>query len=71
MWNAADIFAQGLGLQHTERLTLANATSAAYLRKTGVEPASIEEILNEAEAVEQLIEKWKLSGSVSSAPSVA
>lgn len=71
MWNAADIFAQGLGLEHTERLTLANATSAAYLRKTGVEPASLEEILNEADAVEQLIEKSKLSGSVSSDPSVA
>lgn len=57
MWNAADIFAQGLGLQHTERLLFANATSAAYLKKPGVEPASLEEILKEADVLEQLIEK--------------
>ncbi len=57
MWNAADIFAQGLGLEHTERLTFANATSAAYLKKPGVEPASLEEILREADALEQLTEK--------------
>jgi len=57
MWNAADIYAQGLGLEHSERLVFANATSAAYLRKTGVEPASLEEILKEANALEQFIER--------------
>ncbi len=57
MWNAADIFAQGLGLEHTERLMFANATSAAYLKKSGVEPAGLEEILKEADLLEQLTEE--------------
>lgn len=47
VWNAADIFGQGIGLEHRERLLFANATAAAYLKKSGLEPASMAEILGE------------------------
>ena len=49
IWNAADIFADGMGLGHKERLQFANAASAAYLKKSGLEPVSIEEIFVEIE----------------------
>lgn len=49
VWNAGDVFAQGMGLDHRERITFANATAAAYLKKPGLEPASLEEILLELE----------------------
>ena len=54
VWNAADIFAQGVGLDHEERLTFANAASAAYLKKPGLDPPSLEDILREVEHVEKL-----------------
>ncbi len=53
MWNAADIFAQGIGLEHRERLVFANATAAAYLKKSGLEPASLSETMHEIELNEQ------------------
>ena len=56
VWNAADIFAQGMELDHKERLIFANAAAAAYLRKPGLDPPSLEEILNEADGVERLSE---------------
>lgn len=56
VWNAADIFAQGMGLDHKERLIFANAAAAAYLRKPGLDPPSLEETLNEADRVEKLSE---------------
>ncbi len=49
VWNAADIFAMGIGLTHKERLLFANAASAAYLKKSGLDPASMEEIFVEIE----------------------
>ena len=56
VWNAADIFAQGMGLDHRERLIFANAAAAAYLRKPGLDPPSLEEVLSEADRVEKLSE---------------
>jgi ribokinase len=41
VWNAADIYGQGIGLGHKERLIFANAVCAAYLQKKGLEPASL------------------------------
>src|SRR5207245_4542591 len=35
-WNAGDIFAQGMGLEHRERLVFANATAAACVRRADV-----------------------------------
>ncbi len=55
MWNAADIFAQGIGLEHQERLMFANAASAAYLRKTGFEPPSLSEVIKEIGEVQKAI----------------
>ena len=54
VWNAADIYAQGMGLEHKERLVFANAAAAAYLKRQSLEPASMEGILNEAEELEKL-----------------
>ncbi len=54
MWNGADIFAQGMGLEHRERLTFANAAAAAYLRRPDLEPPSLKEILREAEELEKV-----------------
>ncbi len=56
VWNAADIFAQGMGLEHSERLLLANATAAAYLKREDLEPPGLEEILQVAEELEKTIE---------------
>ncbi len=53
IWNAADIYAQGMGLNHDERLVFANAAAAAYLKRPGLEPPSLQEILREANAVEK------------------
>src|SRR6266702_385661 len=44
-WNAGDILAQGIGLDHRERLVFANATAAAYMRKPDLDPCSLDEIL--------------------------
>lgn len=53
-WNAGDIFAQGMGLGHRERLTFANATAAAYLRKPDLDPCSLTEILDQVGEIERL-----------------
>ncbi len=53
IWNAADVYAQGVGLDHQERLVFANAAAAAYLKRPGLEPPSLEEILREADEVEK------------------
>ena len=45
IWNAADIFAQGVGLEHKQRLIFANAAGAAYLQRQGLEPPSLEEVV--------------------------
>jgi sugar/nucleoside kinase (ribokinase family) len=45
VWNAADIYAQGIGLEHKERLIFANAAGAAYLEKQGLEPPSLDEVI--------------------------
>ncbi len=55
VWNAADIFAQGMGLEHSERLLFANATAAAYLRREELEPPGLEEILQIADELEKAI----------------
>jgi len=44
-WNAGDVYAQGIGLSHKERLLFANATAAAYVSKPGLEPATLDEVL--------------------------
>jgi sugar/nucleoside kinase (ribokinase family) len=54
MWNGADIFAQGMGLEHRERLTFANATAAAYLKRSDLDPPTLKEILREAEELEKV-----------------
>lgn len=51
VWNAADIYAQGIGLEHRERLVFANAAGAAYLQKTGLEPPSMDEIVGMIDTV--------------------
>jgi sugar/nucleoside kinase (ribokinase family) len=53
-WNAGDIFAQGIGLGHKERLTFANATAAAYMRKPDLDPCSLTEILEQVGEIETL-----------------
>ena len=44
-WNAGDVFAQAMSLSHKERLVFANATAAAYMRRSDLEPCSLAEIL--------------------------
>lgn len=51
VWNAADIFAQGVGLGHKERLIFANAAGAAYLERQGLEPPSLHEVIGRIDAV--------------------
>ncbi|HEX4921083.1 MAG TPA: carbohydrate kinase family protein [Candidatus Bathyarchaeia archaeon] len=51
IWNAADIFAQGVGLDHKERLIFANAAGAAYLQRQGLEPPSLEEVVAKIDMV--------------------
>ncbi len=55
VWNAADIFAQGMGLEHSERLLFANATAGAYLRRDELDPPGLEEILQVADELEKTI----------------
>lgn len=52
VWNAADIFAQGMGLEHRERLLFANAACAAYLKVDGLEPPSLADVIREIDEVE-------------------
>ncbi|HZD12506.1 MAG TPA: carbohydrate kinase family protein, partial [Candidatus Binatus sp.] len=52
-WNAGDIYAQGIGLSHKERLLFANATAAAYLSKTGLDPADLNEVLTMVDRLEK------------------
>jgi sugar/nucleoside kinase (ribokinase family) len=52
-WNAGDIFAQGIGLSHKERLVFANATAAAYMRRPDLEPCSLSEILEQVQEIEK------------------
>jgi len=54
VWNAGDVFAQGMGLGHRERLIFANATAAAYLRKPDLEPCSLTDILDQVGEIERL-----------------
>jgi sugar/nucleoside kinase (ribokinase family) len=51
VWNAADIFAQGIGLGHKERLIFANAAGAAYLEKQGLEPPSMTDVIGRIDDV--------------------
>jgi sugar/nucleoside kinase (ribokinase family) len=51
VWNAADIYAQGIGLEHKERLIFANAAGAAYLEKQGLEPPSLDEVIGRIDSV--------------------
>ncbi len=51
VWNAADIYAQGVGLEHKERLIFANAAGAAYLEKPGLEPPSLDEVIGRIDGV--------------------
>jgi sugar/nucleoside kinase (ribokinase family) len=53
-WNAGDILAQGIGLDHRERLVFANATAAAYMRKPDLDPCSLDEILERVAEIEKL-----------------
>jgi len=53
-WNAGDIFAQGMGLEHRERLVFANATAAAYMRRPDLDPCSLAEILDQVVEIEKL-----------------
>ena len=53
-WNAGDILAQGIGLDHRERLIFANATAAAYMRKPDLDPCSLDEILERVGEIEKL-----------------
>src|SRR5207247_10102057 len=43
-WNAADIYAQGVGLGHKDRLVFANAAGAAYLERWGFEPPTLGDV---------------------------
>lgn len=51
VWNAADIFAQGVGLEHKERLIFANATGATYLEGSALEPPSLTEVVGKIDDV--------------------
>jgi len=51
VWNAADIYAQGVGLGHKDRLIFANAAGAAYLEGRGLEPPTLGEVLGRVDSV--------------------
>jgi sugar/nucleoside kinase (ribokinase family) len=51
VWNAADIYAQGVGLDHKDRLTFANAAGAAYLERRGLEPPTLGEVVSRIDSV--------------------
>jgi sugar/nucleoside kinase (ribokinase family) len=55
IWNAGDIFAQGIGLNHSERLLFANSTASTYLRKEDLEPPGMDQILKTVEELEKTI----------------
>lgn len=59
IWNAVSIFGQGVGLEDRERLLLANAAAAAYLKRADLEPPSLEEILDSVEELEKAIGNLK------------
>jgi sugar/nucleoside kinase (ribokinase family) len=51
VWNAADIYAQGVGLGHKDRLIFANAAGAAYLEGQGLEPPTLQEVVSRVDSV--------------------
>jgi len=51
VWNAADIYAQGVGLGHKDRLIFANAAGAAYLEGRGLEPPTLGEVVGRVDSV--------------------
>ena len=51
VWNAADIYAQGVGLGHKDRLIFANAASAAYLEGRELEPPTLREVVSKLDSV--------------------
>ncbi len=51
VWNAADIYAQGVGLGHKDRLIFANAAGAAYLEGKGLEPPTLREVVGRVDSV--------------------
>ena len=51
VWNAADIYAQGVGLGHEDRLIFANAAGAAYLERQGFDPPTMSEIMGRVDGV--------------------
>jgi sugar/nucleoside kinase (ribokinase family) len=51
VWNAADIYAQGVGLGHKDRLIFANAAGAAYLEGQGLEPPTLREVVGRVDDV--------------------
>jgi len=51
VWNAADIYAQGVGLGHKDRLVFANAAGAAYLERRGFEPPTLGEVIGRLDSV--------------------
>ncbi|HYY92435.1 MAG TPA: carbohydrate kinase family protein [Candidatus Dormibacteraeota bacterium] len=51
VWNAADIFAQGIGLEHRERLIFANAAGAAYLERSSLEPLRLADVVGRIDDV--------------------
>ncbi len=51
VWNAADIYAQGVGLGHKDRLVFANAAGAAYLEGRGLEPPTLQEVVGRVDSV--------------------
>ncbi len=51
VWNAADIYAQGVGLGHKDRLIFANAAGAAYLEGQGLEPPTLREVVGRVDSV--------------------
>lgn len=53
-WNAGDILGQGIGLSHKDRLVIANATAAAYVKKLDLEPCSLPEIIDQMIEIERL-----------------
>ncbi len=55
-WNAGDVYAQGIGLDHKERLLFANATASAYVYRPDLEPAPMEEVLTMLERLEKTVQ---------------
>src|SRR3989440_11392409 len=51
VWNAADIYAQCVGVGHKDRLIFGNAAVAAYLEGQGLEPPTLRELIGRVESV--------------------